>query len=361
MQTDVRIANPILISPIQKSERGVQDVQQQILEKLKLLRWDDLHFLVRVSEHFSLRSAAKALKVSVNTVRLHVSRLETGLGIIVFQRSVRGLTPTADGQVIIDIARQMQLITAEPERAFYDDSVIVKDKIQLCCSEGLAAFWLIPRLSQLRERLPECEIHIRSETDQARIHDLRNDISIGFVRPVDSNCIVTKLATVHMIPFCSDNYARTYGIPQTVDDLGSHIFIEQRGEGLNPKSVDLILGTTMANGIKSLVVNSSFSLFWAVANDLGIGALPTYVRSVSKRIHPIDLPIYMRFDVWLSFDARHKSKGMVRDTVDWLREIFSGTEYPWFADQFIHPRDFAAPFHDQHAHSAFDHLIDDPV
>jgi len=37
-----------------------------------------------------------------------------------------------------------------------------------------------------------------------------------------------------------------------------------------------------------------------VANCVGIGALPTYARAITRRVRPLDLPIRLRFELWLS-------------------------------------------------------------
>jgi hypothetical protein len=56
---------------------------------------------------------------------------------------------------------------------------------------------------------------------------------------------------------------------------------------------------------------------------------------------PLDLELRWSFDIWLSY---HPSSGRiprVRHMIDWLVEAFNPAKYPWFKDEFIHPRELA--------------------
>jgi LysR substrate binding domain len=105
-------------------------------------------------------------------------------------------------------------------------------------------------------------------------------------------------------------------------------------------------------------VSSSYSLFWAVASGVGIGALPTYIRAISKRVHPISLPIQLKFDIWMSYSRAARKSRPVRIAIDWIRSSFNPARYPWFADEFVHPNAFGEIVHDSQVIPIFDHLID---
>ena len=57
---------------------------------------------------------------------------------------------------------------------------------------------------------------------------------------------------------------------------------------------------------------------------------------------PLDVDARWSFDIWLSY---HPSSGRiprVRSMVDWLIGAFNPAKYPWFGEQFIHPRELDA-------------------
>jgi DNA-binding transcriptional LysR family regulator len=107
--------------------------------------------------------------------------------------------------------------------------------------------------------------------------------------------------------------------------------------GLRSDLASLFLGEQSAAQLRQITVNTSHSLYRAVADGAGIGALPTYVRAITRKVKPIGLAFQLKFDLWLSYDARMKGSAALRHTADWLRESFDADEYPWFSEHFIHP------------------------
>jgi DNA-binding transcriptional LysR family regulator len=361
MITEDGVADPIILSPVQYSERGVQAVQRRLIARLKKLNWDDIKFLAQVSDHRSLRRAAKALTISVNTVRARLDRLEFALDCVVFYRSVSGLRLTSEGESVVSLARSMRQVADGFELTSPNSKIQPTSEVRLICSEGLSTFWLMPKLSALESKIPTCSIQLSAELDQGKIHDRAYDVSIGFERPRDPDCVASRLGTLHMMLFCSDDYVARNGEPKSIEDLQSHRFIEQVGQSLNAQLADFVLGEKLSENITKLTVNSSFALYSAIANNLGIGALPTYVRSVSKRIRPLDLPVRLRFDIWLSYDPRMKERPATRACIDWVKACFDTSQHPWFSDRFIHPNAISNPFDDSQVLPIFDRMIDDPT
>jgi DNA-binding transcriptional LysR family regulator len=347
---------------IQNSERGVQPVEHaEILKRLDRVDWNDLHLLGGVAGATSLRKAAQELGVSVNTVRARLSRLESTLDTTLFARTRDGLRVTAEGRSVITVAKEMRALSTGLSYSRGNNILVRDGEIRICASEGIGTFWLTPRLSELRQCVPDLAVTLHNDFDQSRIHSRDFDLSLGFVRPTDPDMVVSKLATLHFMLFASEGYLRERGMPQSLDDIGGHDYVEQEAPGLRPESVRLFVGQEGQERLTAVRVNTSFSLYWAVANGAGIAALPTYMRAVSRRVRPLDLPLRMKFELWMAYDESARVSQPVRQTVDWLRSCFDSARYPWFSDHFVHPDDFIAPFHDSQVVPLFDHIIDDPV
>jgi DNA-binding transcriptional LysR family regulator len=161
-----------------------------------------------------------------------------------------------------------------------------------------------------------------------------------------------------MMLFCSNGYAARHGLPVTIDDLEGHHYLEQRGAGLSPDLALSIGGENLFSRSVALTVDSSFALFTAVAGGLGIGALPTYARAVSRQLRPLDLPVRLRFDVWMSYDASVRDRAVTKHCVDWMKACFDQAQFPWFGDRFLHPDSFDSQFDDPFTQTFFDGMID---
>lgn len=344
---------------LQLSARGVHsDEHRKLIDLLDKVNWNDLDILRRAADQSSLRRAAQAVGMSVNTLRSRLNRLEKSLETVLFARSRDGLKITAEGQTVLRVANDMRLLSAGLPLA-RGNQVLVRDgEVRICASEGVGTFWLTPRLPELKARLPDHVVALDSLSDQNLVTPGEHDVAVGFQKPADLEAICSKLATIHVMPFASDQYLRQHGTPMSIDDLHGHHFIQQESPGTRSDAVNLFLTQELARKIISIRVSSSFSHYWAVAEGVGIGALPTYARAITRRVRPLDLPIRMRFELWLSYRREARQSLPVQQVVQWLRDSFDGTRYPWFADHFVHPDDFGELNVGGHVVSMFDHLLD---
>lgn len=340
---------------IQNSERPVQLIEQGLANvNLDAVNWDDLHLFKIVAASASFRQAAKKLSISVNTLRARVSRLETTLGAILFSRSRDGIALSSDGLAILDVAIEMQTLTSSIKTGSGDNIVVEQGELRICCSEGLGEFWLTPKLGALQDRLPDHIVSLQNDFDQNRIHSREYDVRVGFIKPTDQEMIVRKLATLHMMMFASEQYLAKFGVPISINDAEGHRFILQNAPGIHSEIIKYFVGSEVTKRLTITKVNTSHSLYWAIVNGAGIGVLPTYARSISKRVRPLNLPIHLKFDLWLSFDRNVRNSKPVRKTIDWLNDCFDPFQYPWFAEYFIHPDDFEGKHATDNIVSLFD-------
>jgi DNA-binding transcriptional LysR family regulator len=323
---------------IQNSGRGVRKSDTPaFFARLKSANWDDVYLFRSIADAASLRRAATNTGIAVNTVRDRITRLETALDTKLFTRGRQGLQLTQDGHSVMLLSGEMAALGKRMQSEGGEEEQRLESRISLCVSEGIGAFWLTPRLRDLRTLLPETRISLHNAIDQNGIHGSGHDLRIGFVRPTDLDAIVVKLATVHFVLCASEDYLRENGTPTSFDEAQKHVYIDQDSPGLRYDAVSMFVGSEQLERLVAYSVNSSFSLYWAVANGQGIAALPTYVRAISRRVRPLDLPVQMRFELWLSFDRGERQLEPVRKAVRWLRDCFDTAIYPWFRDEFVHP------------------------
>jgi DNA-binding transcriptional LysR family regulator len=345
---------------IQNLERGEPVFEHShIVALLDKVHWDDLSILRSVAEHASFRLAARHLSFSLNTVRSRISRLEATLQTTIFRRDRYGLHITENGRAVLQVADEMRRLSKQLPIGPGNGALVKDGEIRICASEGLAAFWLTQRLPLLQERLPGLIVTLDTCHGKGISSSDLHDIVIGYAPPTDQEAIVSKVGTVHMMPFASEDYLKVNGEPLNFEDVVGHKCVQQDSPGLNYDALKLFLGEEKMRQVVSMKVGSSYSLFSAVAAGIGIGALPTYIRAVSKRVTPISLPIHLKFDVWMSFNKFARDSQPTRQAIDWVRECFDSARYPWFRDKFVHPSQFEELIRDYQIVPSLDHLIDD--
>ncbi|MEY3985616.1 MAG: hypothetical protein RLZ59_1061 [Pseudomonadota bacterium] len=325
----------------QLSECGVQSDEQPTLEELlDRINWDDLNVIRQVAETSSLRKASRDLKMSVNTLRARIDRLELALGTTLFSRSRDGLRVTAEGRTVIRIAKEMRMVGCGLPAAKGNYITNREGELRLAASEGIGTFWLTPRLPELKLALPDHLITLSCSSLQEKV-DLENfDIAVSFDKPKDKEAICARLATVHLMLFASDQYIRQHGVPQSIDDIEGHHFIQLDLPDPQSAIINAFLTEEMLRRLVPFRVSSSYSLYSAVVSGAGIAAMPTYARVITRRVRPLDILINLRLDLWLSYKHEARQSVPVRKAINWLKDSFDARRYPWFAPHFIHPNDF---------------------
>ncbi|MBU6252719.1 MAG: hypothetical protein KGN98_05965 [Alphaproteobacteria bacterium] len=87
--------------------------------------------------------------------------------------------------------------------------------------------------------------------------------------------------------------------------------------------------------------------------------MPSFARVITRRVHPLDVQINLRLDLWLSDKREARQSVPVRQAIDWLKSCFDPVRYPWFAPHFVHPNEFLASYEDSLVVPLFDQMSED--
>jgi DNA-binding transcriptional LysR family regulator len=323
------------------------------------LDWSDLRYLLALGESGSLRSAARALNVSVNTVRTHLGRLERSYGRTLIRRHAAGASLTESGATLYLAVLEMSKARVDggPDG---DDGLLVPGRITIACTEGLGGSWLTPRIPGLAMALSPLTIDLQFDYDLAHDRSLSADVGIAFRPPQNPDLIVAKLATLHFMMFASQDYLAVHGMPKSIDDLRNHVFVEQAAPGYNMTAIDMLLGADRPSASTSIRTNSALTQGYAAANGAGIAILPSYTRAITSALIPLSPLPHLRFPVHYYFHAGARKSPTVRAVIDWLKGAFDPQAYPWFAENFVHPDDFTTSCagDENRVVSLFEHAID---
>lgn len=324
-----------------KSDRPVQSLHTHLPVMLpRGLRWDDVRAFLAVAEVGSLRRAAVLLNLSPNTVRARVARLEEAVAYPLLERWPDGARPTAAGMRVRDLAQRMRgaafdLFNDEPHYELRRPG-----ELRIGASEAIGSGWLTPRLLDLQTEMPELTVSLICDYDVHTERSEELDVGLLFRPPANPELMVSKLATMHFLPFASHDYVRKYGVPSSLDDLLNHRFIEQEAPGVRSDLLNQLVGSERPPGFLPIRTNSSLALFWAVASGAGIAFMPTYVMGVTRKLKPIALPAQFKFELFYYYHPAARNSDPVIKTIAWLRKLFDPAIYPWFRNEFIHPDDF---------------------
>jgi len=285
----------------------------------------------------SFRSAAERLGLSINAVRRRVGEFERQIGATMFIRDVHGARLTEEGVHVMAAVERMEAASFDLLRSAGN---ALSGEIRVAVTEGLGTFWLAPRMVEFQRSFPNILIDLHCTMRSADVSRHEADIAIQLSRPEAPDVIAVKLGRLHLMLFASEQYLQTYGTPATVEELVKHRLVIQPAD---EATANLFPGYSERD-LVVMKTNVSSANYWAVANGAGIGVFPTYALALGGKMTPLDLDARWSFDIWLSYHPGSGRIPKVRNMIDWLMEAFNSAKYPWFGDDFIHPRELNAVY-----------------
>jgi DNA-binding transcriptional LysR family regulator len=302
--------------------------------------WDGVRLFLQVVRRGSFRAAAEQLGQSVNAVRRHVLDLEHQLGVTLLTRHVDGIRITEEGKEVFAAAQRMEAASFGLVRASDSIDPAISGEVRLAVTEGLGTLWISPRLVDFQRSYPKLVIDMNCATQSADVLRMEADASVQLTRPTSPDLKVVKLGRMHAMPFAAKSYVERYGVPKTKEELLRHRICLQVTEYLPiTKEYDRYFPGVPQPGFVAMRTNIGSAHYWAIAKGAGIGLLPSYVFAIGADIVPVDIGMVFPTDIWLAYHPDAARIPRVRRTLDWVIDSFDSRKFPWFGDEFVHPKD----------------------
>lgn len=120
----------------------------------------NLRYFVEIVEHGSMKRAADALYVAQPALSQQVKKLEEELGVKLLSRSVRGVQPTAAGQLLLQHARLILGQVQQARAALSCDPLEPLGNVVLGMPSSISAALTVPLIVRLREALPRVSLRV---------------------------------------------------------------------------------------------------------------------------------------------------------------------------------------------------------
>lgn len=128
------------------------------------------------ARHQNFAHAAEELHLTASAVSHHVRKLESTLGIVLFQRHARGVTLTSEGRQLADAATAaMTDIEAVASHLHHGDGIT---QLRVTTLHSLAYCWLLPRLPRFCEAHPNVRLILDTSIALTRFDDGGPDLGI---------------------------------------------------------------------------------------------------------------------------------------------------------------------------------------
>ncbi len=302
--------------------------------------WDDLKIFHAVCQLGSFSKAAEALDLTQPTISRRVDGLERYLKAQLLVRSPAGVTPTDDGRLVLEHAQMMQQSAKELTRKVRQSDDSVEGSVRVAVPDGLLTYWLAPLVKDFQRANPMLSLEFICGFEEGALDDADVHMSIQFSDRVAPHCVALPLGVVHYLPYASPEYLGVYGEPKTMHDLVAHRYVYHTNQKHQSDQWDkevLALGQIVQ---LAFVTNSSGAMVEAVRAGVGIGMIPSYFGTFDSGLQPLDFDYKAQANFWLVFERRMTELARIRAVIDWIKTAIDKHRMPWFAEAFVHPREF---------------------
>src|SRR5216684_3349723 len=310
-------------------------------------QWDSVRIFLEVARIGSFRAAAIELNASANYLRKHILQLESACRTTLVTRHVDGVRLTPEGMQVLEAAKRMEEASFGLDRALSQATPALSGEVRFAITEGLGTFWVAPRLVEFQRVYPGLLVDLKCEMRSADVLRLEADVAVQLEEPDNPNLKRVKIGRLHVMPFVSPSYVDIYGMPKNADDIRqNHRIVLQDADQTKGKEIyDKYAGREQV-GFVAMRNNVSTAHLWSIAKGAGIGWLPTYVPALGDPLIPLDIGVKFELDIWLAYHPDAKKIPRVKQLIEWTIQSFDGHKYPWFSDEFVHPKDLQKAYKD---------------
>ena len=277
-------------------------------------------FLVAL-EHGSLLGAARVLKSSQPTIGRHIAELESQLGVVLFERTGRGLVPTAMALQLAESARGMEASALQLARTLTGAQAQTLGTVRITASQPVAVQLLPPLLARMRLVLPDIQVELVASNQVSNLLRREADIAVRMVRPDQETLVAKKIGNVGLGAYAHRSYLARRSILRQPADLLQHDLIGSDTDTsilLGFKALGYAVGPqAFALRTDDLVVQ-----WQAVRAGLGIGFVADYMARSEPdvlRVLPGLLPT-PAIPMWLAVHREIRTNKRIRAVYDFLAE-----------------------------------------
>lgn len=181
--------------------------------------FDNIRTFVRVYELGSMSAAGRDLRISSAVTSSRISQLEEHLGVRLFQRTTRSLTPTEHGKSFYRGATEILDAVESAEAQIINVTENLKGALYVAAPLGVGRRLIAPQVPRFLADYPEVSVRLRLTDRKVDLTTEGLDLAFFLGQPEDSNLRIRKIADVPRVLCASSDYIARRGMPLDGDAL----------------------------------------------------------------------------------------------------------------------------------------------
>lgn len=173
----------------------------------------------RVYELRNMSAAARDQRVSPAVASSRMAELENHLGVRLFNRTTRSLSPTEHGRLFYEGSGKILDTIEEAESAIADHAKSPRGSIYVAAPLGIGRRLIAPAVPDFKIAYPNTDIRLRMSDRKIDLTAEGLDIMFFLGTPIDSTHRLRTIAECPRVLCAAPNYIAQHGMPQNGTDL----------------------------------------------------------------------------------------------------------------------------------------------
>lgn len=194
---------------------------------------DNIRTFVRVYDLGSMSAAGRDLRISPAVTSARISQLEDHLGVRLFQRTTRNLTPTEQGRAFYPGAVSVLDAVDEAEAQVMHLTEAPRGSLFVAAPLGVGRRLLAPHVPEFLSQYPEIDVRLRLTDRSVDLTTEGLDLAFFIGQPEDSTLRIRKIADCQRVLCAAPDYVKRHGMPRSGAELisGQHECLNLRFPG----------------------------------------------------------------------------------------------------------------------------------
>lgn len=219
-----------------------------------MVLYDELFTFVKVVESKSYTLAAQLLGISQPSIRRHIQNLESSLGKGLVYSAVNSIEITEFGNQVYACFKDKGVELENLLSSLLEDNQEIKGELKVTLPVGISARLITPYLPEFLQKYPDINLKLNLKSNEPNLFNTGFDIAVSLVLPTQESLVVRTLFSSKVSLYCTKQYIKKYGIPQSFADIDQRHTISYL-DLINPKNTYPIKFTNKHTGQSLMVEN----------------------------------------------------------------------------------------------------------
>lgn len=180
-----------------------------------------------INKHGNFSKTAQALNIPLPVLSKKISKLEEHLGVRLFHRTTRSVSPTQEALSILPQVQSLFEDMNQLENFFQDQTQKLSGTIRITTAPFVANNLLIPLLDEFLKLHPSVKIELNVSEEILNMVESNLDLAIRIQEPTGSDLVYKQLIPNHLVFCASPEYLKKVRTPlsQPKDLKNHHVYL----------------------------------------------------------------------------------------------------------------------------------------